>query len=1317
MRSAIARKLALSAAALAAFPAISSAQFYTRDGGYVMPAGQVKHTGQLLGGSSNRFDLNSSGALGGPELSSTFLGQNDLDVVDGCGVLLALTPAGGANGWFNALNWSSGVPNASTDTATFNQPPDGLGDFTVDLAAVATMGTINLNNSRGTDIIDTTNAGGGFNVNAGTRLQVNSTRFFPEIDARWKNIFGGLFFGQRIQAPISGAGSVVVSGLAAPVWLTGANSFTGGLTVQNGIVTVADFTSTAVGAFSPPVISEGQFGASTITLDGGTIRLFSNLATPSIIGLSRPIVLGAGGGTIATTTSLGAVTGVISGGGNLNVVRGNTNTNLQAANTYTGLTHIASGSLTVGGAGGRLLNTSGLDLNGTFSVANGGTAGNVDRVNNAAPITSRGGVLRVTSTTSFAETFGDYTTTQGTNSILITTGVTGTVDTVVNLGNVTRQNNSSIAVYGRNLGQTNGTLTTHLTMANGTSLLIGTPALGTTDKAIIPFAVAISNNSATASAGGGIAALSTYDANGFRPLTAAEHLVNTTAGATGESNILVNQVGATALGSATVGALAIASPTLSAVAPAGAVTAGTITLTKGVLLSNAQGNSFNGNLTSTYTNGAGRQELILQLHSDNSPTAGTTVGGNIFGAIDLTKAGPGTYFPTGANTYTGKTALTSGRTIFATNIPASGPGIFGNPSAGNETIELQSAATNLAGGGAAQTRFLNETAGSSLSVGRPVTISGNGAGGVLVGSFAGANIVWNGTFTVGDNAQVITTGSHEFRGNIVGGGVIRDNGGGRTILAGNNSGFTGSMMFNLPGAANTIVVVEPTAIEPFGVGTADIDDVMTFVAQSDFTSSASFLITGAGLGTWSGVGNPTLSGSVDLGAFTSNVQIGSGVGTASAGKLTLSGPLSNGNFILRGVALTGGGSTDFTTGTLEISGNNVGLDSVVFLGDSAVLAGAGTCTNAAAAEVPAGVLRITGSTALGAEDVQINSEGSTVQLANNISLSANNDFFLQGDGVGSGTTALGSLNNASGNNTIAGDLVFADHVNVSGTINTAQTVRVEAGSSLANTGVFFDITTGSGGGTLANSNAVLNKTGGGALTVTRVSATDDSTPDPDTIITLGGLNIVEGRVNVGLTGANNSLNSTSAVKSLVIAAGATLDLGNNSMVVDYAGASPLVALEDLITLGRGAGAWNGTGITSAAAAAGPSGKFSLGIAEQGDTNFGTSFPDDPNVAGGATIDGTSILIRYTLTGDANLSGNVTLDDFTLLAAFFGQPNQRWATGDFNYDGLVNLDDFTALASNFGQSAVDLPRSSVPEPTAFGAIGLAMAGLAARRRRA
>jgi len=55
-------------------------------------------------------------------------------------------------------------------------------------------------------------------------------------------------------------------------------------------------------------------------------------------------------------------------------------------------------------------------------------------------------------------------------------------------------------------------------------------------------------------------------------------------------------------------------------------------------------------------------------------------------------------------------------------------------------------------------------------------------------------------------------------------------------------------------------------------------------------------------------------------------------------------------------------------------------------------------------------------------------------------------------------------------------------------------------------------------------------------------------------------------------------------------------------------------------------------------------------------------------------------------GDANNDGFVNLNDFTILAANFGESDRDFSEGDFTLDGVVNLDDFTVLASRFGDQA-------------------------------
>ncbi|HYO09301.1 MAG TPA: hypothetical protein VER17_10045, partial [Tepidisphaeraceae bacterium] len=293
----------------------------------------------------------------------------------------------------------------------------------------------------------------------------------------------------------------------------------------------------------------------------------------------------------------------------------------------------------------------------------------------------------------------------------------------------------------------------------------------------------------------------------------------------------------------------------------------------------------------------------------------------------------------------------------------------------------------------------------------------------------------------------------------------------------------------------------------------------------------------------------------------------------------------------------------------------------------------------------------------------------------------------------SGSSAINVL--AAGNHTIAAPVNLSDNLLAS----------VRSGSTLTVSG------------DLSSGGFSLTKAGAGTLQL-RNARVDE-------------LNVSGGRVNIL---PNGSTTGVSKVKSLAVNGPvASLDLVNNDLIIDYTGASPLGTLDGStytgvtgsIQSGRNAGAWNGAGIlASQAAAANPAVPTTLGVAEAAKV-LGLS-GSQTAMWRGQIVDATSLLLKYTYAGDADLNGKINGDDYFLIdshvAAAAAAGNVSYYHGDFNYDGKINGDDYFLIDSNVGgqgtpmaegvfdaSPAVGEAVASVPEPASLaGAVAVAAA---------
>lgn len=226
-----------------------------------------------------------------------------------------------------------------------------------------------------------------------------------------------------------------------------------------------------------------------------------------------------------------------------------------------------------------------------------------------------------------------------------------------------------------------------------------------------------------------------------------------------------------------------------------------------------------------------------------------------------------------------------------------------------------------------------------------------------------------------------------------------------------------------------------------------------------------------------------------------------------------------------------------------------------------------------------------------------------------------------------------------------------------------------------------------------------------------------------------------GRATIASNGGDSGV---SVVSTLTIAGGviptATLDLTNNDLILDYTGGvgSLLSTLTAQIKSARNGtdlsdqALWTGAGITSSTIRTVNLGfgsdRYNLGIVDNaafGELGISTSFLN----FSGVPIDTSSLLVKYTLNGDAYLDGVVTADDYTFWVNGYLSNGTRggWLYGDFNYDGAVTSNDYTLWLNSYlaggGVMSASLAIPAIPEPTTWVALlGVGFGAWIVRRKK-
>jgi hypothetical protein len=195
---------------------------------------------------------------------------------------------------------------------------------------------------------------------------------------------------------------------------------------------------------------------------------------------------------------------------------------------------------------------------------------------------------------------------------------------------------------------------------------------------------------------------------------------------------------------------------------------------------------------------------------------------------------------------------------------------------------------------------------------------------------------------------------------------------------------------------------------------------------------------------------------------------------------------------------------------------------------------------------------------------------------------------------------------------------------------------------------------------------------------------------------LGALRLGPGG-HVTLTAGGNKVLATSDLQIAAAAEDAWLDLADNDLVVNYAAGAPSPlgdfdgtsynGIQGMIAQAYNHNAWDGRGLRSSMTDA-RDGLTTLAPAEAA----GTLFLGATQTAlwNGVTVDGTTVLVKYTYAGDANLDGVIDGGDYGVIDNFVQVPGaSAYFNGDFNYDGVIDGGDYGIIDNNIQAQGAQL----------------------------
>lgn len=675
--------------------------------------------------------------------------------------------------------------------------------------------------------------------------------------------------------------------------------------------------------------------------------------------------------------------------------------------------------------------------------------------------------------------------------------------------------------------------------------------------------------------------------------------------------------------------------------------------------------------------------------------AGTSVfnfNGVISGSALVTKSGASALNLGGANTFSGGFVLSStGGTANVVRV-----GVASAGTAGSITSGAFGTGTLAVNGG-----FLSSDSTTARTILNPVTFGGDATLGSTVNTgalaFSGAGTL-NGNRTLTINTGVTLGGN---LGELGGSFALTKAGAGTLTLSGSNT-YTGGTtinagiaQFNSNGAvggtgANVTVAAAATAAAGFAID-------QTFLNRITTTSAGTAALAVAS------------ANNLDFSAYP-NLTLGATAASTYTGTITPNGGTYR---------LGGGGSTLTLSNTNALTGANaVSLPSTS--GGTVVLSAANDFTGATSVGA-ATALRLSNSNAIAGTSGVTVTAGGNVQLASGVTITGKTITV-------NGTAGQGALEtNATGSNTStwAGPVVVGSDAARLGTSAGATGTLIIGGSITSPGGAFAPaIRTDNTAGSTVRFAAANSYTGTNTQIVVGVLQLAAAGAMPSTTgITMGN--------NAGQGFATFDLNGTSAqiiglatvtgdnIATTVTSATAAVLTINNSAAFTFGNTTRGTISGALAIAKSGAGTQTligpaantytgGTTITGGSLAAGSNGVLGTG-------NVSVA----PAAAASSTLDLSAIALTAAGGGAVSDSATLTLSstggNFGRVA--FGTSTLNETVGNLIVDGVTQpAGTYTqANLANFITGSGSITTLAVPEPASAGLLGLAAAGLLARRR--